>query len=136
VLRAPPDGYTLLCAAQPTFSITHLLFSKASFDPRALESVSIGQAFVAHIFFAVLLSGLVVLHVLAAFYHQFVRRDGLFRRMSFGRRVAESPALAQIYENASVAEPDGATISASVQGWLRKCIVQEKSGCVVRTAPN
>ena len=44
-------------------------------------------AFVAHIFFAMLLSGLVVLHVLAAFYHQFVRRDGLFRRMSFGRRV-------------------------------------------------
>jgi cytochrome b561 len=52
-------------------------------------------AFVAHIFFAMLLSGLVVLHVLAAFYHQFVRRDGLFRRMSFGRRVAEPPALAE-----------------------------------------
>ena len=32
VLRAPPDGYTLLCAAQLTFSVTHLLFSKASFD--------------------------------------------------------------------------------------------------------
>jgi tripartite-type tricarboxylate transporter receptor subunit TctC len=26
VLRAPPDGYTLLCAAQLTFSVTHLLF--------------------------------------------------------------------------------------------------------------
>src|SRR5262249_4757958 len=24
VLRAPPDGYTLLCAAQLTFSVTHL----------------------------------------------------------------------------------------------------------------
>ena len=41
VLRAPPDGYTLLCAAQLTFSLTHLLFSKASFDPRALEPVSV-----------------------------------------------------------------------------------------------
>jgi cytochrome b561 len=46
-------------------------------------------AFAAHMFFAMLLSGLVVLHVLAAFYHQFVRRDGLFQRMFFGRRVAE-----------------------------------------------
>ena len=52
-------------------------------------------AFVAHIFFAMLLSGLVVLHVLAAFYHQFVRRDGLFQRMSFERRVAEPSALAE-----------------------------------------
>src|SRR5215468_6773774 len=35
------DGYTLLCAAQLTFSVTHLLFPKASFDPRALEPVSV-----------------------------------------------------------------------------------------------
>jgi len=36
VLRASPDGYTLLCAAQLTFSVTHLLFSKASVrHPRA-----------------------------------------------------------------------------------------------------
>src|SRR5262245_3293983 len=41
VLRSLPDGYTLLCAAQLTFSLTHLLFSKASFDPRALEPVSV-----------------------------------------------------------------------------------------------
>jgi cytochrome b561 len=52
-------------------------------------------AFVAHILFAMLLSGLVILHALAAFYHQFVRRDGLFRRMSFGRRVSEPSALAE-----------------------------------------
>jgi cytochrome b561 len=52
-------------------------------------------AFVAHIFFAMLLSGLVVLHVLAALYHQFVRRDGLFRRMAFGRRVSEASAPAE-----------------------------------------
>ena len=40
VLRAPPDGYTLLCAAQLTFSVTHL-FAKASFDTRALEPISV-----------------------------------------------------------------------------------------------
>jgi tripartite-type tricarboxylate transporter receptor subunit TctC len=40
VLRAPPDGYTLLCAPQLTFSVTHLLF-KASFDTRGLEPVSV-----------------------------------------------------------------------------------------------
>jgi cytochrome b561 len=51
--------------------------------------------FVAHVFFAVLLAGFVVLHVLAAFYHQFVRRDGLFRRMSFGRRLWEPSALVE-----------------------------------------
>ena len=41
VLRAPPDGYTLLCAAQLTFSVTHLVFAKASFDTRALEPISV-----------------------------------------------------------------------------------------------
>lgn len=41
VLRAPPDGYTLLCATQLNYSITHLLFTKAAFDPRPLEPVSL-----------------------------------------------------------------------------------------------
>jgi tripartite-type tricarboxylate transporter receptor subunit TctC len=41
VLRSPPDGYTLLCSTQLSYSITHLVFSKASFDPRALEPVSV-----------------------------------------------------------------------------------------------
>jgi tripartite-type tricarboxylate transporter receptor subunit TctC len=41
VLRAPPDGYTLLCGTQLNYSITHLVFSKASFDPRGLEPVSV-----------------------------------------------------------------------------------------------
>jgi tripartite-type tricarboxylate transporter receptor subunit TctC len=40
VLRATPDGYTVLCAPQLTFSVTHLLF-KASFDTRGLEPVSV-----------------------------------------------------------------------------------------------
>jgi tripartite-type tricarboxylate transporter receptor subunit TctC len=41
VLRAPPDGYTLLCSPQLSYSITHLLFTKASFDPRPLEPISV-----------------------------------------------------------------------------------------------
>ena len=41
VLRSPPDGYTLLCSTQLSYSITHLVFTKASFDPRPLESVSV-----------------------------------------------------------------------------------------------
>src|SRR3954471_13283072 len=41
VLRAAPDGYTLLCSTQLSYSITHLVFSKSSFDPRSLEPVSV-----------------------------------------------------------------------------------------------
>jgi len=41
VMRAPPDGYTLLCATQLNYSITHLVFTKASFDPRGLEPISL-----------------------------------------------------------------------------------------------
>lgn len=39
-----------------------------------------------HGLLARLLLALIALHVLAALYHQFVRRDGLLRRMSFGKR--------------------------------------------------
>jgi tripartite-type tricarboxylate transporter receptor subunit TctC len=41
VLRAPPDGYTLLCSTQLSYSITHLIFTKSAFDPRALEPISV-----------------------------------------------------------------------------------------------
>jgi tripartite-type tricarboxylate transporter receptor subunit TctC len=41
VLRAAPDGYTLLCSTQLSYSITHLVFSKSSFDPRPLEPISV-----------------------------------------------------------------------------------------------
>jgi len=47
---------------------------------------------VAHGYIATLLLGFIVLHVLAAFYHQFVRKDGLLRRMFFGRRVSSPSA--------------------------------------------
>jgi tripartite-type tricarboxylate transporter receptor subunit TctC len=41
VLRAAPDGYTLLCSPQLAYSITHLVFTKAKFDPRGLEPISV-----------------------------------------------------------------------------------------------
>jgi tripartite-type tricarboxylate transporter receptor subunit TctC len=41
VMRSPADGYTLLCAPQLAFSITHLVFTKAAFDTRAMEPVSV-----------------------------------------------------------------------------------------------
>jgi tripartite-type tricarboxylate transporter receptor subunit TctC len=41
VLRAPADGYTLLCGTQLNYSITHLVFKKSAFDPRALVPVSV-----------------------------------------------------------------------------------------------
>jgi tripartite-type tricarboxylate transporter receptor subunit TctC len=41
VLRAPADGYTLLCGTQLNYSITHLVFKKSSFDPRTLVPVSV-----------------------------------------------------------------------------------------------
>jgi tripartite-type tricarboxylate transporter receptor subunit TctC len=45
VLRAAPDGYTLLCAPQLTYSITHLVFAKSAFDTRAMEPVSVLAAY-------------------------------------------------------------------------------------------
>jgi tripartite-type tricarboxylate transporter receptor subunit TctC len=41
VLRSTPDGYTLLCGTQLNYSITHLVFAKAAFDPRGLEPISV-----------------------------------------------------------------------------------------------
>jgi cytochrome b561 len=41
---------------------------------------------IAHQWIARLLVGLISLHVAAALYHQFVRKDGLLRRMAFGAR--------------------------------------------------
>jgi tripartite-type tricarboxylate transporter receptor subunit TctC len=41
VAKASPDGYTLLCAPQGTYSVAHLLYPKLAFDPRALEPVSV-----------------------------------------------------------------------------------------------
>jgi cytochrome b561 len=43
-------------------------------------------SFRAHAALATLLAILIVVHVAAALYHQFVLKDGLFRRMWFGER--------------------------------------------------
>jgi cytochrome b561 len=45
-------------------------------------------SFMAHFYVALLLVGFIVVHVLAALYHQFARSNRLFRRMWFGRRVS------------------------------------------------
>jgi cytochrome b561 len=50
-------------------------------------TLTIYPAFVAHGYIATLLAGLIILHVLSALYHQFIRADGLFGRMLFERRV-------------------------------------------------
>jgi cytochrome b561/uncharacterized protein YndB with AHSA1/START domain len=47
-------------------------------------SFAVYPTFVAHGYLALLLAGLVILHVLAALYHQFARKDRLFPRMWFG----------------------------------------------------
>jgi tripartite-type tricarboxylate transporter receptor subunit TctC len=41
VFKAAADGYTLLCAPQLTFTVSHLLFRKLLFDPRLFEPVSV-----------------------------------------------------------------------------------------------
>jgi cytochrome b561 len=43
---------------------------------------------VAHGYVALLLAGLIALHVVAALDHQFVGKDRLFRRMWFGQRFS------------------------------------------------
>lgn len=53
---------------------------------------AIYPTFVAHFYLALALAGLIILHVLAAFYHQFGRKDRLLRRMWFGRRSRDSVA--------------------------------------------
>src|SRR5436190_19382043 len=39
VMRSAPDGYTLLCAPQLNYSITHLVFTRSGFDTRGMEPV-------------------------------------------------------------------------------------------------
>jgi cytochrome b561 len=58
-------------------------------------SFGVYPTFVAHGTLAVFLAGFIMLHVLAAIYHQFVLKDGLFRRMLFRRRGSNPPAPAE-----------------------------------------
>jgi cytochrome b561 len=53
-------------------------------------TLTVYPTFAAHVLLASLLAGLIGLHVLAALYHELVRKDALLRRMLFGQR-APSP---------------------------------------------
>jgi cytochrome b561 len=50
---------------------------------------------IVHGYVAILLAGLIARHALAACYHQFVKNDRLFARMSFGRRVSTGATPAE-----------------------------------------
>ncbi len=45
VIRAAPDGHTVLCAPQLSYTVAHLLFSKSPLDTRAMEPVSVLAAY-------------------------------------------------------------------------------------------
>lgn len=51
------------------------------------DSLVMLPSFQAHAALSLLLTALIVVHVLAALYHQAVLKDGLFARMGFGRRT-------------------------------------------------
>ena len=59
------------------------------------ENFAVYPTFIAHGYIALVLVGFIVLHVLAALYHQLVRRDRLLRRMWFGRRATKAAVPAQ-----------------------------------------
>ncbi len=75
---------------------------------------TIYPTFVAHGYIAALLVGFIILHVLAAFYHQFIRRDRLFRRMFFGRRSFAGPTKTLTLVAPMLNQPD--TIQADAAG--------------------
>jgi len=45
VIRAAPDGYSVLCAPQLSYTVAHLLFVKSPLDTRAMEPVSVLAAY-------------------------------------------------------------------------------------------
>jgi len=51
--------------------------------------------FTAHFYLALVLLGLIVLHVAAALYHHVVRKDGLLHRMAFRKRRIETSVPAE-----------------------------------------
>jgi cytochrome b561 len=85
VLMAGTGYATALLAGLPA-----IVFG-GSGDPLP-PSFLIYPTFAAHGVIAALLVGLIVLHLLAALYHQFVRKDGLLRRMVVERRVSPPSA--------------------------------------------
>ena len=51
------------------------------------DTFAVFPTFRAHAVLATLLTILIAVHIAAALYHQFVLKDGLFRRMWFGERT-------------------------------------------------
>src|SRR5262245_48989438 len=45
VMRAAPDGHTVLCAPQLSYTVAHLLFVKSPLDTRTMEPVSVLAAY-------------------------------------------------------------------------------------------
>jgi cytochrome b561 len=66
---------------------------RISADPNSEATDAAYPSWIAHIALAVLLVGLIGLHLLAALCHQLVRKDRLFRRMPLGRDLS-NPAVA------------------------------------------
>lgn len=58
-----------------------------------------------HYAFSRLLMALIALHVAGALYHTFVLRDGLLRRMFFGRRTLPSASLPPVEQPLSSVQP-------------------------------
>ena len=57
------------------------------------------QPFVAHAILALALGGLVILHILAVFYHQMIRKGRLLGRMGFARSsLVRRPSVKINYE--------------------------------------
>ena len=64
-------------------------FIQSAFQPHGALPASFAAlpTFRVHAVLATLLAVLIVGHIVAAFYHQWVLKDGLFHRMGFGRRT-------------------------------------------------
>jgi cytochrome b561 len=54
------------------------------------SSFAVFPSFQAHAVLATLLASLIAVHIAAALYHQFVLKDGIFRRIWFGQRMVVS----------------------------------------------
>jgi cytochrome b561 len=72
----------------------NLIVFGATGDPLP-PTLTIYPSFLAHFALATLLAAFVGLHVIAALYHQFARKDALLQRMVFGRRNLDAAAPAE-----------------------------------------
>jgi cytochrome b561 len=78
-------GYTTAILA----GLNKIVFMKSGAPLPA--DLTVYPTFVAHAALAIIFASLVVLHILAAVFHQVIRKDGIMRRMSFGPRILLPP---------------------------------------------